>query len=146
MPTQRSVGAVVSTFCVGLAAIAWGLGPGASSTRTVHAGHANLVNVLSPDYVQAQYEKGRKLTPVDLRSADEFQQGHLPGAHSLPLGQLAARFQEIPKVDLVVLYCDCPQADIEAAYWFLRRQQYRNLSVLEQGFTAWMQRGFPIAR
>jgi rhodanese-related sulfurtransferase len=108
------------------------------------AGHANMLNALDVDYIRAQYDKGRKLTAIDLRSADEFRQGHLPGARSLPMDQLTARFQEVPRQDLVVLYCDCTRSEVEVAYWFLRRQGWRNLSVLEPGFAAWGQRGYPV--
>jgi rhodanese-related sulfurtransferase len=105
-----------------------------------------MVNALDVDYIQTQYDKGRKLIAIDLRSADEFRQGHLPGARSLPMDELTARFQEVPRQDLVVLYCDCARSEVEVAYWFLRRQGWRNLSVLEPGFTAWGQRGYPVER
>ena len=111
-----------------------------------HAGHASMVNALDVDYIRTQYDKGRKLIAIDLRSADEFRQGHLPGARSLPMDELTARFQEVPRQDLVVLYCDCARSEVEVAYWFLRRQGWRNLSVLEPGFTAWGQRGYPVER
>ena len=62
------------------------------------------------------------------------------------MDELTARFQEVPRQDLVVLYCDCARSEVEVAYWFLRRQGWRNLSVLEPGFTAWGQRGYPVER
>jgi rhodanese-related sulfurtransferase len=62
------------------------------------------------------------------------------------MGELTTRFQEVPRRDLVVLYCDCPRSEVESAYWFLRRQGYRNLSVLVPGFSAWGQRGYPLER
>jgi rhodanese-related sulfurtransferase len=101
---------------------------------------------LDADYIQAQYAKGRRLTAIDLRSAEEYRQGHLPGARSLPLDQLTTRFEEVPRTDLVVLYCDCPRSVVEVAYWFLRQKQYRNISVLEPGFAAWAERGHPIEK
>jgi rhodanese-related sulfurtransferase len=112
----------------------------------VFAGHANVLNALDVDYVRAQYEKGRKLTAIDLRPAEEFSRGHLPGARSLPFDQLTTRFHEVPRTDLVVLYCDCARSEVEVAYWFLRKQSYRNLSVMDPGYAAWVQRGYPIER
>ncbi len=111
-----------------------------------HAGHGNAVMALDPDYVHAQYAKGRKLTAIDLRSEEAYRRGHLPGARSLPLDQLTARFAEVPRTDLVVLYCDCTQSEVEVAYWFLRGKQYRNLSVLERGFATWVERGHPVEK
>ena len=110
------------------------------------AGHGASVMALDVDYVQAQYAKGRKLTAIDLRSPEEYGRGHLPGARSLPLEQLTSRFAEVPRSDLVVLYCDCARSEVEVAYWFLRGKQYRNLSVLDQGFAGWVERGHPIEK
>jgi rhodanese-related sulfurtransferase len=109
-------------------------------------GHAGMVNTLDVDYIQGQYASGRKLTSIDLRSASEYRQGRLPGARSLPLDELTTRFAEVPRTHLVVLYCDCARSEVEAAYWFLRRQGHRNLSILDPGFTAWVQRGYPVER
>jgi rhodanese-related sulfurtransferase len=129
-----------------VAAMAWALGLAAWPAAPAHAGHGNLIMVLDADYVRAQYQKGRKLTAIDLRSPDDYRRGHLPGARSLPLDQLTARFEEVPKTNLVVLYCDCPRSEIEVAYWFLRQRQYRNLSVMGDGFKVWEEREFPIER
>ena len=124
---------------VGLVALAWAAAP-------ADAGHGNVVISLDADYVQAQYAKGRKFTVVDLRSLEEYRQGHLPGAHSLPLDQLTSRFEEVPRKDLVVLYCDCVRSVVDTAYWFLRGKQFRNVSVLDPGYAAWVARGHPIEK
>ncbi len=46
----------------------------------------------------------RRLAIVDVRSAEEFQESHIAGAVSLPLTQLEARFAELPRQGLLVLY------------------------------------------
>ena len=142
MPASRFVFVVLAVAVV----LAWGLPPGPSTTGSVEAGHDGQTPVLSVEYVRAQYEKGRKLTAIDLRSLDEYRQGHLPGALSLPLNELTTRFHEVPRTDLVVLYCECTPGEVEVAYTFLRRQQYRNLTVLGSSFKTWIERGFPIER
>ena len=48
------------------------------------------------------------LTLVDVRPAEEFQAGHLPGARSLPLAELPARLGELPRSRPVVAYCRGP--------------------------------------
>jgi rhodanese-related sulfurtransferase/DNA-binding transcriptional ArsR family regulator len=42
---------------------------------------------------------------VDVRPADEYAAGHLPGAVSIPLDELASRLAEIPADVEVVAYC-----------------------------------------
>jgi rhodanese-related sulfurtransferase len=83
---------------------------------------------------------------VDLRPVEEYRKGHLPAARSIPRDELATRFEEIPKVDLVVLYCECSMKDAEDVYRFLRGHSYRNLSVMAEGFKAWVERGYPVER
>jgi DNA-binding transcriptional ArsR family regulator/rhodanese-related sulfurtransferase len=54
-----------------------------------------------------------EVTLVDTRPAEEYQAGHLPGARSVPLDELARRVDEIPRDREVVAYCRgpyCPMA------------------------------------
>lgn len=44
-------------------------------------------------------------TLVDVRSAEEWGDGHLGGAVHIPVGELAARMGELPKDRPVVVYC-----------------------------------------
>ena len=96
------------------------------------------------EYVKAQFDKGRKMRPIDLRSADEYQRGHLPGARSVPLTELPARFAEVPTTNRVVLYYDWSPAEVELAYRFLKGQRYRNLNMMGERYKAWTERGHPI--
>ena len=84
----------------------------------------------------------------DLRSAEEFKAARLPGAHSIPLKDLTRRFAQVPTTGRVVLYCACPDGNIEEghAYQLLRGFGYRNVSVMEGGFAAWQQLGYPLER
>lgn len=109
-----------------------------------HGGQSPLV--LPLQYVKEQFDKGRKFSTVDLRPFDDYRKGHLPHAYSLPLSELATRFKEIPTEDLVVLYCECPRYIAENAYRALRGYGYRNLSVMAEGFDAWVQKGYPTER
>ncbi len=46
-----------------------------------------------------------RVTVLDVRPAEEFASGHLPGALSIPLDELAARLHEVPVDQEVVAYC-----------------------------------------
>ncbi len=57
-----------------------------------------------------QGEEARKLVAdggflVDVRSAAEFQAGHVEGAANIPLDQVASRIKEFPTDKDIVLYC-----------------------------------------
>ena len=54
--------------------------------------------------VKAQLEAGPPPMLVDVRSAEEYKAGHIPGAKSIPLDVLLRRMAEIPRDVPVVLY------------------------------------------
>ncbi|MGH7833753.1 MAG: rhodanese-like domain-containing protein [Candidatus Binatia bacterium] len=46
----------------------------------------------------------KKVTIVDVRSREEYQESHIKGAISIPLDEFASRAGEIPKDGVAVLY------------------------------------------
>lgn len=48
------------------------------------------------------------VTVVDVRPADEYAAGHIPGALSIPLPELAKRLAELPRDKEIVAYCRGP--------------------------------------
>src|SRR5207248_1997899 len=80
-----------------------------------------------------------------VRPTPEFDAGHIPGARSLPVGELRQHLRSLPKDVEVVAYCRgpyCVYAD--DAVRFLRRRGYR-AQRLEDGFPEWKQAGRPVA-
>ena len=56
------------------------------------------------EHVKAQLDAGNLPMLVDVRSAEEYNAGHLPRAKSIPLEVLPRRMAEIPRDIPVVLY------------------------------------------
>jgi len=54
---------------------------------------------------QLNGDAGEEWTLVDVRSAEEFQAGHLPGALHIPLAELRRRWEEIPRDKPIAVYC-----------------------------------------
>lgn len=89
--------------------------------------------------------------PVDARDAQLFAEGHLPGAYSLPLGELGAareRFREqVAAERTLVIYCSgygCPDSfDLGEA---LLAMGYRQVRVFEGGFPEWRDAGLPVVK
>jgi rhodanese-related sulfurtransferase len=112
----------------------------------VDAGHdEEYIDTIPPDRVKKMLEGGEKILFVDLRPAGDFQKSRLPGARSIPITELQNRHQEIPKSGRVILYCACPPGGVDEAYSYLalRGKGFRNVSVLQDGFSGWAQRKFP---
>jgi rhodanese-related sulfurtransferase len=49
--------------------------------------------------------KQKKAVYVDVRSKESYDQGHLPGAISIPLSELESRFKDLPRGKFLITYC-----------------------------------------
>jgi rhodanese-related sulfurtransferase len=86
---------------------------------------------------------------VDVREADEFAAGHVPGAVHISRGLLEFRFSGMPALqarDLkVVLYCKTSgRAALAGAA--LQDMGYLNVQNMAGGFDAWVAAGKPVAK
>lgn len=88
---------------------------------------------------------------VDARERALYAEGHLPGAVSLPLGEVEALLEGFRgRVDVarpLVLYCSgygCPDSfDLGMR---LIAEGYRDVRVFEGGFPEWRDAGLPVAK
>ncbi|MEB3222687.1 MAG: rhodanese-like domain-containing protein [Candidatus Sericytochromatia bacterium] len=60
---------------------------------------------IGTDELRARLKGGADLYLVDVRSAEGFEQEHLPGAHSLPYAQVDTGQARLPRDKTLVLYC-----------------------------------------
>lgn len=81
---------------------------------------------------------------LDVRPSEEYAAGHIPGAVSVPIGELKARLKELPKGKEIVAYCRGPYCimSIEAVE-LLRKKGFR-AQRMEQGVLDWRARGWRI--
>lgn len=85
-----------------------------------------------------------EVTVLDVRPEEEYRAGHLPGAVSLPLGQLEARLSELSRDRKIVAYCRGPYCVLAAeAVEVLRAHGFR-AERLEDGVWEWRARGLPV--
>jgi rhodanese-related sulfurtransferase len=114
--------------------------------RVAHGGHGveDTVDNLAAERIKQLMDAGEKPVFIDMRSAKEYQQSRLPGARSLPLAEVANRFNEIPKSGRVILYCDCKPYDIADRAVFLEYRGYRNIFIMPEGYSGWVKRGYPL--
>jgi rhodanese-related sulfurtransferase len=99
-----------------------------------------------PERAKRLLDGGETVVFIDLREPEDFKRARLPGARSIPLRELTAQYEKVPKSGRVVLYCACAVGNIEEgfAYQTLRNFGYRNVSVLEGGFSEWRRLGYPV--
>lgn len=81
---------------------------------------------------------------LDVRPADEYAAGHLPGAVSIPVGDLKRRLKEIPKGREIVACCRGPYCVYSyEAVEILRRAGFAARR-LDGGFLEWRVAGLPL--
>jgi rhodanese-related sulfurtransferase len=64
----------------------------------------HMKNYMSPQELNQQIQSDLPPTIIDVRGADEYAAGHIPGALHIPEDQLAKRLAEIPNDRPVVPY------------------------------------------
>jgi rhodanese-related sulfurtransferase/DNA-binding transcriptional ArsR family regulator len=82
---------------------------------------------------------------IDVRPAEEYAAGHIPGALSVPLSELKVRIAELPPAAEIVAYCRGPYCVLAPeAIEILHRAGLRARR-LEDGFPEWRLAGLPVA-
>ncbi len=84
---------------------------------------------------------------VDLRSPNQFKDGHIAGARNLPGDQIAADPKAAAKLadKTVVLYCDTG-VTTAAAQRTLTQAGAKNVFSLRGGLAAWKQENLPVVK
>jgi rhodanese-related sulfurtransferase len=100
---------------------------------------------VSGEELMQRVRKGEVIV-LDVRPAQEYRAGHIPGARSVPLSELKRQLAQLPKGREIVAYCRGPQCvmAIEAVE-LLRKRGFRALR-MEQGVMDWRARGWRIAK
>ena len=79
---------------------------------------------------------------IDVREADEWEQGHIPGATFVPRGNLESRIEGVApdRSAPIVLYCAAGNRSVFAAKT-LEELGYESVYSLVGGFTDWKRNG-----
>jgi sulfur-carrier protein adenylyltransferase/sulfurtransferase len=93
--------------------------------------------------VKTRLERGEQWTLLDVREREEYREGHLEGALSLPRGFLEIRVEEtVPeKHTPIIAYCAGGVRSLIAAR-ALKEMGYENVMSMTGGYTAWKHAGY----
>jgi glyoxylase-like metal-dependent hydrolase (beta-lactamase superfamily II)/rhodanese-related sulfurtransferase len=104
------------------------------------------ISFMSMDELQRRIETGRPgLEILDVREADAFAAGHIPGARHLPRGQLELRIDELfpdPNVRILI-YCEVGKISTLAA-GTLHAMGFGSAIALDGGILSWQEAGYPV--
>ena len=86
---------------------------------------------------------------IDARSAEEYAQGHIRDARSLPWQDVDLNFMtvtaDLELTTAIVTYCDGETCELSHDLaLFLRDAGFTNAQVLVNGWTVWQQAGLPV--
>lgn len=84
------------------------------------------------------------VTVLDVRPAEEYAAGHLPGAINIPVEDLAKRLNKLPKRLEVIAYCRGPYCLLSVDAVALLRGKGLKARRLENGFPEWKAAGLPV--
>ncbi len=81
---------------------------------------------------------------LDVRPAEEYRAGHIPGALSIPIQELKRRLSELPKSKEIVAYCRGPYCVFsDEAVELLRAKGFEAFR-LDEGVLDWRARGLRV--
>ena len=86
-------------------------------------------------------------TVLDVRTAEEFKQGHIINSVHIPVGLLAGRIKELErhKSQPLVVVCRTGQRSTQACS-ILRKHGFESLHGLSGGIAAWQSANLPLAK
>lgn len=109
-----------------------------------YTGELNGIELLTKEDLAKRIRRKDDLLVLDVRPSEEYAAGHLPGAVSMPVGELKRRLKELPQDKEIVAYCRgtfCAFAPEAARYLTKKGYQTR---VLDAGLPDWQAAGLPV--
>ncbi|MDX8381876.1 MAG: rhodanese-like domain-containing protein [Ghiorsea sp.] len=87
----------------------------------------------------------KEISLVDVRTLEEFNDGHVDGAQHIPLHLLPLRHEEISDDKPVYIICHSGMRSAQAAQWLGSQQRTQLMINVSGGMQAWQQMGYPVA-
>jgi rhodanese-related sulfurtransferase len=103
-------------------------------------------DALEPVPGQELLKRARKglVTVLDVRPAEEYAAGHVPGAINIPIHELEKRLKELPKRREVVAYCRGPYCLMSYDAVAMLRKKGMKARRMEAGLPEWRFAGLPV--
>ena len=99
---------------------------------------------IDPKAAHSRLQADPQLLLLDVRTPEEYAQGHAPGATLIPLDELPARLAEVP-TDREIL-CICHSGSRSSAATRLLRSSGRQVTNVTGGMDLWERQRLPVQR
>lgn len=126
----------------------WDTGQGVITANPTAATQRELEEIDSVTGAKEIFDQGDVLF-VDARSTENYKDGHIPGAISLPVGQLGERIgsflKRYPPDQAIITYCSGRTCeDSHNLAQFLADAGFINVRIFIDGYPGWESEGYPI--
>jgi len=101
------------------------------------------MEALSPEELEARLEDD-DLIVLDVRPESEYETGHIPGAHSIPVDQIRDHLSELPENKEIVAYCRGPYCVYSDDAVRHLREEGRTAYRLTEGLPDWAAEERPV--
>lgn len=106
------------------------------------AGTAKVQNVSVQDLQKAQ-QQGKFI--LDVRTPEEYNEGHVRGSILVPLNELSSRLHELPHEGDIYVVCRSGNRSRQASE-ILVKEGFQNVYNVEGGMLDWQAKGFEAVR
>ena len=97
---------------------------------------------ISVSDASAMIQSSPNLVILDVRTADEYAQGHLKGAINIPLSDLPVQIGELDRNRPILIYCRTGVRSAQAST-ILVNAGFTQVYDMEGGLNAWINAGYP---
>jgi hydroxyacylglutathione hydrolase len=100
---------------------------------------------MSVDELRAQLAAGGADAPLvlDVRHDTEWRDGHIPGARHMAAGRVPWEALDLPHDRVIAVHCLTGDRSTAAAA-VLARRGYENVVLVDGGYAAWSEAGYPV--
>ncbi|MBT7610445.1 MAG: rhodanese-like domain-containing protein [Bacteriovoracaceae bacterium] len=102
-----------------------------------------MIKSMNVEELKSKLDNGEEILLVDCREQNEWDDGHIPQAQLLPLSEFQSRFSELKEDATIILQCRSGKRSLSACQ-ILLENDYENMTNLEGGILAWIEKGFEI--
>jgi rhodanese-related sulfurtransferase len=111
---------------------------------TAYLGARDALEPVTRQELARRLQDDDSLVVLDVRPTEEHQAGHLPGAVSIPIGELRRRLAELPRDREIVAYCRGPYCAFAHEAVELLREEGFAARRLEEGLPEWQAAGLAV--
>jgi LPXTG-site transpeptidase (sortase) family protein len=116
---------------------------GTASEEETQAGEITSVENISVEEIYEIMTGGEDYILLDVRTPEEFSEGHLEGAVHIPVNELEGRLAELSKDKPIIVYCKSGGRSSTAAN-LLVENGFTQIYNMSGGILDWEQKGYPM--